>query len=107
MDPRLRQLCEGLAVAIGRKARISSGVRMPEQNAAAGGVQDSAHLPKANAGGLTVAVDVAISNGWERMAAVRFLASKGVSRVGVYDKHIHFDLDASLPQNVLWVGVSK
>ena len=107
MDPAVMALCDDFAVSQGRKFRITSGVRSPARNVAAGGVGDSAHLPKAHCGGKSVAVDIAMANGAERFAIVFFLLGRGVRRIGVYDKHVHFDLDPSLPQSVIWAGISK
>ena len=31
----------------------------------------------------------------------------GFRRIGVYDRHVHLDVDEKLPQDVMWWGVSK
>lgn len=42
-----------------------------------------------------------------RFRVVRALLRQGFARIGVYDRHIHVDLDPDLPQQVLWWGTSK
>jgi hypothetical protein len=34
------------------------------------------------------------------------LVRVGFRRIGIYDHHCHVDCDDSLPQNVVWTGVS-
>lgn len=59
------------------------------------------------------AVDVAdnaagknISSGF-RIAVVRAALEIGFVRIGIYDRHVHIDVDRTLPQNVMWIGESK
>ena len=78
---------------------ITSGKRSPDENQQAGGVQDSAHETG-------LAVDLRVPDGTSRFLMVSALLQAGFKRMGVYDKHIHVDIDASKPQNVLWVGQS-
>lgn len=78
---------------------ITSGKRTLEENQNAGGVQDSAHETG-------LAVDLRVPDGTSRFLMVSALLQAGFKRMGVYDKHIHVDIDASKPQNVLWVGQS-
>lgn len=63
--------------------------------------------------GSGTAVDVAdnsagrpVSSRW-RMAVVRAALAVGFNRIGIYDRHVHLDVDETLPQEVLWVGESK
>jgi len=69
---------------------------------AAGGshVENTAH-----ARGL--AVDLRCHDSISRFKIVKALLDTGFARVGVYDKHIHTDVDDSLPQGVLWWGRSS
>lgn len=78
---------------------ITSGKRDAKRNALDGGVQDSSHLRG-------LAVDLRCSNGLDRFQMVKALLGVGFERLGCYDAHIHVDLDPSLPQEVLWTGVS-
>jgi uncharacterized protein YcbK (DUF882 family) len=78
---------------------ITSGKRTPEENAAAGGVKGGAHERG-------LAVDMAAPTSRIRFQMVRGLITAGFNRVGVYDRHVHADVDDSLPQQVLWVGTS-
>jgi uncharacterized protein YcbK (DUF882 family) len=78
---------------------ITSGLRTPEQNAAAHGASSSSHVRGWG-------VDIACTSDVARFLIIRALLAAGFNRIGVYDKHIHADCDPTLPQNVTWVGVS-
>jgi len=54
-----------------------------------------------------LAVDLACVLSGKRMRMVRGLLQAGFRRIGIYDKHIHADIDKTLPQDVMWWGVSK
>ena len=47
-----------------------------------------------------------ITSAWRFLITGAAIAA-GFKRIGVYDGHIHLDVDESLPQGRLWVGVSK
>lgn len=78
---------------------ITSGKRTPEQNERAMGVDASAHIKG-------LAVDLRCSDSQVRFKMVNALLLAGFKRIGIYDKHVHCDLDPDLPQEVCWVGVS-
>ena len=80
---------------------ITCGLRTPEQNQAAGGVSDSAHLADAN--GLSQAVDIFCDNSSDRWKMVFALKEAGLKRIVIEQKHIHVDISLTLPQNVLAV----
>jgi hypothetical protein len=42
-----------------------------------------------------------------RFAVVRALLGSGFRRIGVYDRHLHADMDPDLPQSVMWWGTSS
>lgn len=79
---------------------ITSGYRSPEDNTAAGGVEDSAHTRGE-------AVDLACSSSSVRHKMLSSLYLVGFNRIGVYDRHLHADVSSSLPQGVTWWGKSK
>ena len=79
--------------------RITSGLRTVEQNQQDGGVSDSSHLRG-------LAVDLACFDSGSRLRMVSALIMAGFKRIGVYTAHLHCDVDETLPQEVLWVGVS-
>jgi zinc D-Ala-D-Ala carboxypeptidase len=78
---------------------ITRGAVTPEQNKKDGGVENSAHLRG-------LAVDLHLEDGAHRFKMVQALVIAGFKRIGVYDKHVHVDADPTLPQEVMWVGVS-
>lgn len=78
---------------------ITSGKRSPEENERVMGVDASAHMKG-------LAVDLRCSDSQARYKMLNALFLSGFKRLGVYDKHIHADLDSSLPQEVVWVGLS-
>lgn len=53
------------------------------------------------------AVDVAVWSSQQRYAIVQAAMEAGISRIGVYDRHVHLDEVDSRPQLVLWIGVSQ
>jgi hypothetical protein len=78
---------------------ITAGLRTADHNDAVGGVKDSSHLRG-------LAVDLRLEDGVHRFKMVNALLLVGFKRIGVYDKHVHVDIDPTLPQEVMWVGVS-
>lgn len=74
---------------------IVSGKRSPQENASVGGVENSAHLRG-------LAVDLRAHTNEQRYQIVSSLLNVGFCRIGIYSDHIHADMDASLPQNVIW-----
>lgn len=56
--------------------------------------------------GRGLAVDIRCQGSVQRMAIVRALLNQNCPRVGVYDAHIHADIDPTLPQG-MWPGVSR
>lgn len=68
----------------------------------------SSHYRPGDSGahGRGLAVDIRARGSAQRMTIVRALLDQGFPRVGVYDAHIHADIDASLPPG-MWAGVSK
>lgn len=78
---------------------ITSGLRTAEQNQKADGVSDSSHLRG-------LAVDLSAPDSRTRFLMVHGLLAAGFRRIGIYDKHIHADVDETLDQDVAWVGIS-
>lgn len=78
---------------------ITSGRRTPEDNERVMGVDASAHIKG-------LAVDLRCSDSTARYKMLQALLLVGFKRLGVYDKHLHCDLDPDLPQEVVWIGVS-
>ena len=54
-----------------------------------------------------LAVDLHCPSSGRRMKIVAGLLKAGFVRIGCYDRHVHADIDLTLPQNVLWVGQSR
>lgn len=84
-------------------ARYIAGVPFViTEGLASGGshVADSAHSRG-------LAVDLRCSRSLDRFRIVDGLLTAGFKRIGIYDKHIHADVDPSLPQTVIWWGTSK
>ncbi len=79
---------------------ITSGLRTPGQNEAAGGVPDSSHVR-----GLAVDIQAPVGKN-EREKLIWALGRVGFRRVGLYDRHAHCDIDESKAQDVVWFGIS-
>lgn len=50
------------------------------------------------------ALDIACNSSRYRYELVRLLLALGVTRIGVYPRHVHFDVDQIADQDVFWVG---
>lgn len=76
---------------------VTSGARCYEHNAAVGGKPNSAHT-------VGLAFDVAFANSRECFVLVRHLYNMGIRRLGINfaKMFIHFDIDPTLPQDVLF-----
>lgn len=99
LDPRLVGMLDEARTIAGVPFVITSGLRTTEENAGAQGVQNSAHLRG-------LAVDLQCLDATYRFFMLVGLVRVGFRRIGQYDRHIHVDCDESLPQNVVWTGIS-
>lgn len=81
---------------------VTSSYRDPAHNAAVGGVSDSSHTLAPD--GFYSGVDIAVSSSQRLFDIVRYALELGFTRIGVYPKHVHLDIEARLPQNVIWTG---
>ena len=79
---------------------ITSGYRTKEENKKLGGVKNSAHL-------YGLAVDIRARSGFERFVIIKEAFEIGIPRIGVYNNHIHLDVDTSKPFPVVWSGKSR
>lgn len=78
---------------------ITSGLRSCSANTTVLGVENSSHLTGK-------AVDLHVEDGIHRFKMINGALAAGFVRLGVYDKHLHIDLDDTKPQDVIWTGVS-
>jgi hypothetical protein len=99
LDPRLVAMLDHARGFAKVPFRITSGLRGSAENRSVGGVDDSAHTRG-------LAVDLACFDARARMRMLSGLIVAGFRRLGVYNLHIHADIDESLPQDVLWTGQS-
>jgi zinc D-Ala-D-Ala carboxypeptidase len=75
---------------------INSGFRCKQNNKDIGGSPDSAHLSG-------IAADIKTSDSTERFKILRALITCGFSRIGIYDAHIHVDVDYNnKPNKIIW-----
>ena len=99
LDAKLVAMLDEAREAAGVPIVITSGYRTPDQNASAGGVQDSAHTSG-------LAVDIRCPNDQYGKQVAFGLGQAGFQRAGFYDKHIHVDIDLSKPFPARWTGES-
>ena len=99
LDLRLVSMLDQAREKAGVPFVISSGHRTEAQNADAGGVKDSAHVRG-------LAVDLQCLTSGQRFRMVRGLLLAGFRRVGIYNRHLHADVDDRLPPDVMWTGES-
>lgn len=108
LNPLLVSMLDDARERAGIPFVITSGFRDPAQNASAGGVEDSAHSHTTMAGlpdGFAVDIRVP-DDSRSRFHILKGLFGAGFCRVGIYDKHVHVDIDPSKPQFVCWTGES-
>jgi zinc D-Ala-D-Ala carboxypeptidase len=94
MDKKLLKMLDDARRQAGIPFRINSGFRCEKHNEKVKGKKDSSHL-------IGKAVDIAASNGWERLKIVKACLTAGLKRVGVSGGFIHVDNDGSKPSS-LW-----
>ena len=101
IHPRIPVLCQIVRNAIGAPLHITSGVRSPKKNALVGGGQNSSHLKG-------LAVDISNNKIGQkippriRFLIIRSLIDAGVTRIGIGETFIHFDIDPDKIQHVIW-----
>lgn len=78
---------------------ITSGYRSAQKNKLIGGVDSSAHTKG-------LAVDMKARSASDKYKIVMALIKVGITRIGIYDKHIHCDIDSTKPNSVIWIGKS-
>lgn len=102
-DSEVEGLDEGLCLMLDRARGlagvpfvITCGLRTPEKNdSLPESVKDSAHLTGH-------AVDIACTESGDRYNMIRSFILAGFTRIGIYEKHLHVDNSATLPQDVCW-----
>lgn len=99
LDPELMSKLDTARAVAGVPFRITSGLRSCDANKIAMGVENSAHLSGK-------AVDLSVEDSASRFLIVKGLLAAGFVRIGVYDHHVHCDVSLTLPQNMMWVGLS-
>lgn len=76
---------------------IKSGYRTKKHNKEIGGEKNSAHLKG-------LAVDIFCDDSITRFLIVRYALYLRISRIGIYQAHIHLDIDDTKPQKILFLG---
>ena len=76
---------------------VKSGFRTLKENISSGGSDNSAHLRG-------FAADVTAWTSQRKYKIIKVSVRLGIKRIGVYVGHIHLDIDASLPSDVIWYG---
>ncbi len=95
IESQLIEILERLREHLRKPVIITNAYRCEGHNRAIGGVPNSAHVRG-------YAVDVKVLSSQTRYKVIKFLMGEGVSRIGVGEDFIHFDLDPEKPKNVIW-----
>lgn len=95
-------ICQRIRDELDAPLYVTSGVRSPERNKAVGGSPASSHLKG-------LAVDISTNPRGEfpissrnRFIILNQLFYHGVTRIGIGETFIHFDIDKDKAQNVIW-----
>ena|SRR3990167_9036467 len=96
MRPELIELLDKIREEFGRPLFVNSGFRTEARNVVVGGKDGSAHT-------LGLAVDLEITNSFERFQLIRLAIKYGIKRIGVGRTFIHLDIDMDKPQEVAWL----
>lgn len=97
ISPHMQALVSKMEKMLSHGMIITSGVRCEKCNASVGGARNSAHLRG-------LAVDIKAQTGLEKYEIVATAITLGVRRIGIYEDHVHIDIDDSLLQNMMWIG---
>lgn len=96
IDMECVDVCQRIRDAWGKPMTITSGVRSQRKNAEVGGSPNSSHLKG-------LAIDFACTTSRERYLALEVLLNHPkVKRIGIGEDFIHFDIDDSKSQRVVW-----
>lgn len=96
MSPDLISSLERLELHLGRELVYNSGYRCPACNKNAGGSSNSAHLRG-------LAVDIRCVSSADLFELVENAIILGWRRIGIGKSFVHFDVDLTLPQDVIWL----
>lgn len=102
IHPKIPATCQMVRTALGVPLYITSGVRSPQRNSQVGGSPNSSHL-------LGLACDISTNTVGAPMGAqhrytiINALLSWGIKRIGIAETFIHFDVDESKAQGVIWL----
>jgi len=95
IQPELLEALDKIEREMQKELLYTSGYRCDVCNELAGGAKDSAHLRG-------LAVDIAVETSLDRYSLLDVLFTSNVRRIGIYQSHIHIDVDNSLIQFVCW-----
>ena len=96
IESGLIKILERLREHLGKPVVVTSAYRCRVHNKRVGGVPNSAHVRG-------YAVDIKCTNSLERQRILEFLLGRGVKRIGIHLRFIHFDLDPEKPSPRVWL----
>jgi hypothetical protein len=94
IDPRIDPIFQDIKAKV-PGTKVNSACRCTEHNKACSGKANSAHL-------IGKALDVSCGGSINRYSVIKILIEHGVRRIGLANSFIHFDLDESKPQDVIF-----
>jgi hypothetical protein len=132
LKPELLDKMQAIRNTVGFALPVSSGYRTPEHNASIGGVKNSSHTLglgvdfSMQSGAFKIELDKLYKKGLrgksifsetkkliklykkdKQAIFINACLKHGVTRIGIYDRHVHIDIDTTKPNPAIWTGKSE
>ncbi len=107
LRPAMIYMLDDVRSQVGEPLVVTSSYRDPMLNMGVGGVKDSAHLPDPKDGfysGIDIITNSGRMSSNHRYRILIAALNTGFTRIGLYPKHAHLDIEKRLPIGVVWIG---
>ena len=101
IDENLIEMLNMMRLLYGKPMLVTSGARCKEYNSQVGGLENSAHLPHPLTGQCR-AVDISMTHSEDRYDLISIAVKLGITRMGLANDFLHFDVAWDLPAPVMF-----